>query len=333
MLELVVPGNFASSNIAQDSQIEVLRTPTGASSAQRLFNTRFLVDKFVQFYQGGALTYRISASPAYNVIQRRIVAYAAASANAAKTDYADDMIKDVVRENFGSGAITARDLSAYMSVQADASAGASVSKSFAWQRVESTIASIANMSANATSPVNVFYDVVWDNNSGLFQFQTFTGQLGRDRSSASAAPMIFSIGNRNITNPSITVDYRDEVNYAYAGGQGSESDRQIVEATDTARAAASPFNRRETFVDARNYSSTTGLSDEAAAAVRSGRPLTVFDGDVLSGPGSEFQTNWDYGDLVSASFLGNTFDCWINSVSVSVAGGAETISAKLRGVA
>lgn len=331
-LSLVVPGTTSASYIQQDSMIEVMRTPPGGINAQRVFGTRFFVTAFTRYYQGAALMYAIDAVPAVQLIGRRIVAYASGTSQASKTGFADDLIKAIVRENFGSSATAVRDISAYMSVAANLGAGASVSKSFAWQRVESTIQALTDASAAATPSVSVFYDVVYDDTAAKFSFVTYTGQLGRDRGSTSAAPMYFSIGNRNITNPSIVADYTDEVNSAYAGGQGTGSDRLITTTTDSARAAASPYNLRETFVDARSYSTTTGLADEGNEALYSARPLTVFSGDILTGTGSEFQTAWDYGDKVAASFLNATFDCWVKTVSVSVAGGNETVSAKLRGI-
>ncbi len=323
-LTLTTSNAYPFAYLQQDGQIEVWRTsPSGTTSL--LGNSVFLIDKFMQQIQGSSLPfYSISASPFVSILKRRIIAYAANTAYTNKTAAADDMMKAIIRENFGASAVdTARDISTYLACAADATAAPSISKAFSWTIIFNTLQEIAQ--ASATAGTRLYFDVTFDTTANLPTFRTYTGQLGADNS----ATVIFSPDRFNLADPSLTYDYTGEQNYIYALGQGTESDRLQVTETDATRTAKSNYNRREQALNATQYSTTTGLDAEANAALYAGRPVVTVGGTLLNTEDTEYGTHWKEGDLVTAQFDTVSQTCIVESASIDIASGKESI----RGVA
>ncbi len=136
----------------------------------------------------------------------------------------------------------------------------------------------------------------------------------------------------NLGEVVFSVDYRNEITYALAGGKGDNADRITASAQDTTRQGLSPFGLREYFKDATQYNNTTGLSAEAQAILRSGRAKTIFQGRLIDMPDSRYGVDWAWGDYVTAQAFGQLIDCRIDAVSVSVKPGTgyERIDAWLR---
>jgi hypothetical protein len=125
-----------------DRRIEVRRSINGALpylDGETVWFVRYASDNL-----DGILT--LQAQDTMGLIARRIVPYAAGTSQASKTTptAADDLIKTVFKENAGSSVTDAnRDLSTYISVQANLTLGQSVTKNFAWQQLLSTLQAMA----------------------------------------------------------------------------------------------------------------------------------------------------------------------------------------------
>ena len=127
---------FSGTDIIRDNRIEVYRR-IGGGSFYRDMETQWLAVKGNKILneRGERLT-KITCVDLMQLLTRRIVAYNSGASQASKTDQADDMMKAIVRENFGSLATdTDRDWSAYLSVEVDLSLGQSLSKSFSRRKV------------------------------------------------------------------------------------------------------------------------------------------------------------------------------------------------------
>lgn len=257
----------------------------------------------------------------------RFVDAAAGTSGATKTDYADDMIKDVVRENAGSSASAARQVPG-LSVAADTGQAPSISKAFAWKPVLQVLREIAAASAQAGT--YLAFDLVSVGGAAL-ELQTFVGSRGVDRRApSSVAPLILGSEFGNLAETVLRTDYAGEITYCKAGGQGDGSARLTATAQDAARTAMTPYRYRETFKDATSYSSATGLSDEAAATVRAGRPRVVLSGKVQSTAGCEYGIHWGWGDYVTVQEFGAILDARIDAVSVKITGDTEDVNAVVR---
>ena len=271
----------------------------------------------------------VSGPDQNDLLDRRIVAYPAQSTQSAKTDYADDMMKEIVAENMGASAAADRDLTALgFSVAADLGAGPSITKGFAWKQQLKTLQDISQ--ASRSEGDEVFFAVVPLTNL-LFQFQTFTGQPGVDRTqTGSANPLTIGQEWGNLKNPSLAYRHSRERNYIYAGGQGDAAERLVVEVSDATRIAVSQWGRREAFANATSDKTVAALTGAGNDALSKSRPTVRFSGTLIDSPEARYGVHWGLGDKVTASFRGQQFDVIVRAVQVSVnQAGKENVMAKL----
>lgn len=309
--------------IIRDLRIAVLRAPTPGMGYVLAEGTVWFVRGCKRIRRRSGALLEIRAVDANHLPGRRIVAAAAGSAAAKKTGSADDVIKQIGREQFGVGAIAARQMTG-VGVDGNVSLGPTITKAFAWQNVLMTWQEICNDAAQQTTPVYLFFDMV-ATSVATIQLQTFIGQRGQDRTRTT--PVGGDYGN--LTEAQTDYDAQDEVTYAYCGGQGEADQRTVVEYGDSARIALSPYNRIEVFVDARNTDDSAALPGEARAAVRAGRPRFSFDGNLVSVPGSVYGVDFSFGDKVRAQSDVDSFECRIDAVKITVDSKGEKIDVKL----
>ena len=257
-----------------------------------------------------------------DLIDRRIVAYFAEETESYKVDYADDMIKAIIRENMGAlapldDALRPRAYDAnYFTVMADTTEGPSVTRSFAWRYVLPVVQEIAKSSRDLGYPL--YFDVVPSAVPAIFEFQTFIPYLGVDRSMDTPVPIIFSREFGNLGSPRWEEDWFDERNYVYGGGQGEEDARMIDPEDDVWRMHKSLWNRRECFQDAREESTLQGVANKAYERMQKERPVVMFEADLLDSPTTRFGVDWMYGDNVTARYMGREFSGMVDGFSISV---------------
>jgi hypothetical protein len=327
---LVLPtGTLDDTFIRPDALLEIWRAPHGAPA--RLWMAG-LVRQPELVEVNGADQLVLSGHDGNGLLDSRIVAYYADTAQAAKTDQADDMMKAIVRENLGSSAVAARDLTAYgLTVAADVGLGPSITKKMAWKTVLDALKAIADTAVTAGTPV--YFDLVPQLLSATqigWLFQTFVNRRGVDRTYTVGVPTVFGREWGNLENPRLVYDYSDEVTYAYVGGQGEGSDREVVELGDTARIGQSPWNRREKFIQGSNETSTAALTARAQQALEEGRPRVRFSGSLKDTPQTRFGIDWDFGDTVPVTAFGRQFDADVDAVTITVdENGLEDIDARI----
>lgn len=327
-----LPRTFDTALIKPDRMVQVWRAPSGGRfSLWRVY----LIRRWRYSTVGSDEVLKISGPDANELLRRRIVAAYAESTQAGKTDYADDMMKEVVAEAMADGAAPTPDAGTRawddLSVQADLSAGPTLTKGFAWRRLllasgGGVLPDIAK--AAKIAGTEVFFDIVpkvVSSKSISFEFRTYTGQPGQDVTER----VVFDQARGNLLDPFLEYDYLEEVNYVYAGGQGNETARVVEQIYDAERYSASQWARCEGFADARNQSESDGVREAGRALLERGAPRRRFGGIPLDTKGTRFGRDWDFGDKVRARYRGEEFDAIIRAVSISVRGGQETIQARL----
>lgn len=319
--------------LRRDYRLEVWRSVGGGLLELDTATVWFISRVERRLTKEGQQVVRVEAEPAMALLARRIVAYAAGSSQASKRGYADDMLREVVRENFGTSTAAERDVSAWLHIPAasdNCSLGAVVEKSFARQNVLVVLQEIAEASARAGVPL--FFDVVAPTPAVLV-FATFAYARGTDHrygATRGTAPVVLSVETGTLTDVTRATDWRDEVTHAYVAGQGAHESREVVAVGDETRAAALPFGRREALEDARHVATTSSLAAEGYALLQAHHPRDEFRAVVVSRkPGALYGVHWRLGDLVSVEFEGETLACQIDSVRVVVEAGQERISATL----
>jgi hypothetical protein len=331
---LDLPSSFDTRLIVPDRQVQVWRAPEGGRLS--LWRSYF-IRKWRFQTRGSEQSLTISGPDVNDLLRRRIVARYAGSAEAAITDAADDMMKTVVTNAIADGTNPAPDAGTRiwsdLSVAGDLSDGPSLTKAFAWSTLLTSngggvLPSIAKAAKQAGT--EVFFDIVPDSISSTsisFEFRTYTGQPGADRTSLGA---VFDQERGNLEDPFLEYDYSEEVTYVYAGGQGEGEARNIQQVYDTTRYSASAWNRCEVFADARIQTTDNGVREAGRVALQEGRPRRRFGGTPVDTSGFRFGRDWNYGDKVRARYRGLEFDAIVRAVTISLDGdGRETIQARL----
>jgi hypothetical protein len=294
-------------------------------------DTSFFIRKIVrQSDANGIKTISITAYSALDIMRRRIVAYYAGTSYTEKVaDHWDDLLREVVDENYGPGASDAdRDLEPWMIVEDDRSWGASYTHSFPWRIVLNVLQDIVN--DVRTHGIYCTFDVV-RTAPGIFEFRVFVGPRGIDHSSDSGIPVIVSEDRYNLSTPQLAYDWQMEHNFIYATGQGEETDRVVKTAQDDTRIGISPFNRQEFNRDSRQVSIDESVQAEADAALEEHRPRRNFTGMITQTEGCIYGVHWGWGDIVTAEYEGMSFDCHVEAVAVTIdASGTEIVTGLLR---
>ena len=314
-----------------DRRVAIYRMPIGGAMAldfmglARSFNT---VTSQTGLYQT-----KMHGYDPTELLKRRIVPYYAGSAEASMTDYADDMMKAIVRDNFIDNAdysgtpSPARDIDSYgFSVQADNAEGDTLTKAFAWRNVLDVLQDIQADSKAAGN--EVFFGVIPVTEKSL-EFRTWTS--GNDRTVNGTNPLIFSLEWGNLVSPSLVDDYKDEANFIYAGGRGEKDARIVQTASDSTRMTTSVFNRCEGFAYSNGETSASVLSS-ATNELERRRPSTRLSAELIDTPLAPYGGlyGWNVGDRVTVNYAGRQFNVRIRAVHVKMdARGRETIRAKI----
>lgn len=328
---LNVPPSFNLNLIKPDNMVQVWRAPQGGRMG--LWQVYFL-RKWTFATQGSQETILLEGPDIKDLLRRRIVAAYSGTAQASKTDFADDMMKEVVTQSLADGVAPVPTAGtrvwSNLSVAADNGLGPSITKSFPFDYLLTSSGNgVMSVLAKAAreAGTEVWYDIVPNvvsSNSITFQFQTKIGQPGQDVSNR----VVFSQDRGNLRDPSLTYDYSEEENYIYAGGQGEGADRNIQQVYDSTRYGASIWARCEGFADARNQGANNSVREAGRAKLEEGRPKINFTATLLDTEGTRFGRDWDYGYKVKTKYKNVEFTSIIRAVSISVDANGEKIEAK-----
>jgi hypothetical protein len=154
-----------------------------------------------------------------------------------------------------------------------------------------------------------------------WQFQTFTGQRGQDRSADSDNPAVFGQAWGNLEGGYYEVDHSEEANYIHGRGLGREDGRFTGDAEDETRQGRSVWNYREAYANAAaggGGESNASTLAEAEAKLEKLRPRWRAGGRLLDTSQERYGIDWDFGDLVTLDVRGNQFDAMVSAVGFSV---------------
>lgn len=330
-LRLTLPATFDSSLLLLDGRIGVWRSINGRPptlDGETVF--------FIRTWDYTDETTTVTAYSANHLLTRRIIDYFAGTSYSLKSAVAaGNQIKAFVNENMLAGIVgadrqgveTQADISAYLSNQANLGDGQSIAMQCAWRNLLDVVREIADASTFAGTYLAC--DIVAPTESTL-QLRTYATARGVDHRASSGDPVILSPESGSLANCRLIVDRADEVTFAVAGGGNTQSNRLIATSIDTVRVAESPFNRIEKFGDYTNITDLAALQDIADAMVRAGRPRIEFSADVVETDGATRGIDYDYGDMVTAAFRGQQYDCRLDVIEVAVGGGGQYSRAKIR---
>lgn len=312
------PLSFDKSLLKPDRMFQLWYAPD--NEALKLWNVYFL-RKFL--YRSRSIEF---GGPDINsLLWRRIVAAYTNSTQAKKSAMeADDMMKEVVSESlldtadptptFGTRAW------ANLTVQADATLGPQISKSFSFDKLLTfegggVLPALAKDAAERGT--EVFFWIVPNVVSGdgiTFQFRTYINQPGSDVSDQ----LTFEEESGNLLEPELELDYSREENYIYATGQGVDEDRNVQQVYDETRVGQSIWGRMEGEADSRNQDSNASVTNSGNTALWEGRPKIRFSGKIGNTEGCQFLEHWDVGYRATTKFEVIQFESIIRAATLSV---------------
>jgi len=293
-MQLILPlGDYQYEDFTTNQILEIWREKNGTNELQD--ETAWFLRDWVFISSRGEKLVSLIAHDANFLLDTRIVAYDAASAQAEMTDYADDMMKAIATDNLGDDAVSARQLSE-LTISGDLSNSESLSKAFSRRNVLRVCQELAEAATEAGT--RTYFDVV-RTGVATFAFHTYTGQRGKDHGGGSDDVRLVGEQYGNLEDVAFGTYHSKEANYIYAGGQGEESDREIVEVSDSNRIADGyPFNRCEGFVDARHCDTTALVTAEANNGLGKGKPKQIMTGKLVDTPGMQYGVHYGFGDIV-----------------------------------
>ena len=299
--------------IMVDGIIEVWRRPDGGKL--KLFNA-YMYRRWSFDDVGGTDYTVINGKDGLSIAARRIVAYAAGTTFSAKTNNADNIIKEVAREACTTAATdTDRDWSTIgFTVEADLSDAPSIDIAFAYQQVIDVLEKAAE--ASRASGTRLYYSIIptYEQDGTLgWRLVTNVNQPGQDLRETVTFGREFG----NLTNARLEFDYSDEVTVVYALGQGTEITRVVEEVEDTTRSAKSVWARIEESYNAAGQTTTAAQVNAAGQArLSERRPRLRLTGTLVDTPNAPFGVAWDYGDYVNITHRGYQFGAVINMVNL-----------------
>lgn len=342
VLELTLPASFDINLLKIDGQIEIYRE-YGFTGMHLEGDTAFFIRRIGRpTLSNGVKVRQITAYSALDIMKRRIIPYAAGTSYTEKVGIPwDDMMREIVWENYGPGASyagvsygddPARNLEPWLTTEPYLHYGVSfaTTHTFPWRIVLNTLQDIVN--EVRSNGVYCTFDVVRVG-PAEYEFRVFLGARGIDHSATSAQPVIVSEEHYNLSSPNFEDDWQEEKNFIYATGQGEEQDRVVRTAQDDARIGISPFNRQEFNEDSRQHSLPESVQKQADTALEANRPKRRFTGTITQTEGCLYGVHWGWGDIVTAEYEGLSFDCHVEAVTVDIdANGTEIVEGQLRSV-
>ena len=256
------------------------------------------------------------------ILDSRIVAYPADSTQSSKTNHIDDLMKEIVLENLGASASDAARIISGLTVEADQSACSSISKDFAHDNVLNALMNLQEQSRNVGT--EIFFRMI-KNGTGWI-FKTYPSRIGADRRGLG---LNLSEVNENFIVESVGIEASEEITYMYAGGAGVEAARLIGTASDTTRIALSPYNRREAFYSASLAQTQASIDSSAQQELNRRRAARIFAGEIQERESWRYGVEWDFGDILQAEHLGQTYDVMVRNVMITIQPGGEFISARV----
>lgn len=335
-LKIVLPGYYPRSLLKKDGVLELWRSVDGGLPYLDT-ETVWLQRAWKKIIRGGIRTWEIRCQCLNRLLNNYVVDYASDTANASKTQAADDMGKQIVRDNQNTVRNASIALSTYLDVQANLTAAPSIAKAFSERKVLTILQELAQ--ASFQKGTYLVFDTVCSVPPGSgsamkFELRSYTGQRGVDhRFPGGNPPVLLGPDFHNMDEVEYEDNAEDEITRVIAGGQGVGTARTFTRSDDTTRQGESPFNFIEGFLNAYN-AITVSPQNESDNAVKQGRPMKTLVGKIIPTSGLIYGTHFKWGDFLTAQIDGDSFDCHLDRVHVTYTRDEhEKIDAYVRGSA
>lgn len=328
---LVAPDIYPGNTWQWHNTVEVWRQPEGLPMPYLDTDTVWLQENW-DFTEGIDAQVTTTGSCLNKLLKFRWVDYNEGTIYTQWLGPADDFMKRIMRQNYGSAALdTTRDISGVLSVQADFGAAPVAVKFFHNRNVFDVLKELAALSAQRGT--YLIFDVFWTGGAIPYEFRTFIGQREIDRRAATLVTpaLIFSSGLGNITDVHVVESRTEAVSRTIAGGQGIGTAMAKQRANNANMQNESPLGLIEYYQQATTEGDSQALLDDADGMLNERRPRKVMTAKIQTTPGFVYGIHWKFGSRGTAEVRGQTFDCRVTKVHVVVEQGGETIEGLIQG--
>lgn len=245
-----------------------------------------------------------------DLLARTINQSKAGSAGSSKSGPAETVIKAYVNEQAGPGAGARARYG--LAIDPDLATGNVISLQRSYRNLLEVCQDVARIGGGD-------FDIVGTNApialGERFRFRWYLGQRGTDRTTT----VIFSEGFGNMAEPRLEERRSHVKNAALVGAYGEGAGRYTTWRTDAGSIAASPWGRREVFVDARevNDGNTDAVDDKGDAALAENVETLRFSFIPVQTPGCLYGKAYFLGDLVTARYNDADYLRKVQSVTVT----------------
>lgn len=169
-------------------------------------------------------------------------------------------------------------------------------------------------------------------------FELFVGGRGVDRRTGTDNPLIFSVENGNVVSPTFINDRLTEITRTIVAGAGTDMARDVILMTSPDAIAASPLNKRDDYIDARNAEPLNYIVGPPVQVIGFGQLVKEGfhhlkengerqDLYFTAGRNIEYGIDYNLGDLVTATLFGQTRDYQIRNIAVRLnPNGTDTVT-------
>jgi hypothetical protein len=332
-LYLDFPSRYPYGFWKKDGQLTVYRGPINYESqldGETSWFIRLWRDKIDE---NGEATQHIVAYDSNHLIARRICAFYESMDEANKTDCADDMMKEIMYENFGLGSAgawpysTQRDESDEISIASDLSLAPSITKKFAWQKLIPLFQDICKTSYKMGT--YLAFDLV-NIDINKWEFRTYTECRGINRGSFGDKPLLLAYED-GLSYISYSLDATDERNHIYVATSGTGVDGYVEHFSINSAQEETPWNRIEDYYSVDGSDTPAQRNDDGNYWLQTHKPKIVINGHIEQKPGKLFGVDYGFGDIVSIQHANyGTFDVHIDTYRVEVDSSGENITIMAR---
>lgn len=317
------PLNAGFASLLKHDMIIKIGQSLQGSAVTPIDDTFWIIDKVR--VDGANYEIQVDVVTPVAILQRRLITALETTAQADKTGQLDTIMKAYVAEQFaGSRGVQGFTVAAAVVNSAIPSLAADNPHKGSYEYVFDALTALVNDAGQQN--VLLYFDVVQTDSLFNIQFRTYLNQRGTIR------PDI-RIGSRfgNATGYVIESDRSEEVNSAYALGDGDGQRRIVGTAINTARATATRFSLREGVTDA-NESTKQVNADQAAKRMLFDQRLRLrYEGKLIETPQLRYGPDIQFGDQVFVTEQGITFACRLDSVTMGEGGSGPILDIALRG--
>ena len=278
----------------------------------------------------GSLVMVLTFVDLMEVLTRRMIAYPELSARANRTGPVDDVIRQIVRDNYTDIDYTdpyclhqpGGNLGTWMNVESDAGAGATVLDASPFGNVLSTIQALAQ-SVWVTSRQYVAFDFEVQSLLSL-DFRVYMGARGTDRTQKGSKPLTLSPESGTLGIVDYEEDWSTAATWVIVCGAGTGVD-QVFGTCAVAGSPNSPFGAIEYLETATTTSDDSALVQVATAAARQQRPTAQFTASIQQSAGFLYGRDFEFGDKLTVHFGQQALTARLDGLHVTVTGqdGAE----------